>query len=53
MVKFKKDRHVKELFEKLWRMTNNIDALRDIYIEEENFCVDATSKDELEGYMRG
>jgi len=29
----------------LWRVTNNI--------EGENFCVDATSKDELEGYTRG
>ena len=78
-MKFKKDRPVKELFEKLlifkeffkllvvvdmqnylenpymllWRVTNNIDAMRDIYAESEHFCVDATSKDELEGYMRG
>jgi len=37
----------------LWRVTNNIDALRDIYFEGENFCVDATSKGELEGYTRG
>ena len=37
----------------LWRVTNNIDALRDIYIDGENFCVDATSKSELEGYTRG
>ena len=29
----------------LWRVTNNIDG--------ENFCVDATSKSELEGYTRG
>ena len=36
----------------IWRVTNNIDALRDIYIDGENFCVDATSKDELEGYTR-
>ena len=79
VIKFKKDRPVKELFTKLlefreffkllvvvdmqnylenpymllWRVTNNIDALRDIYIDGENFCVDATSKDELEGYTRG
>ena len=37
----------------LWRVTNNIDAMRDIYAESEHFCVDATSKDELEGYTRG
>ena len=79
MIKFEKDRPVKELFSKLlefkeffklvvvvdmqnylenpymllWRVTNNIDALRDIYIDGENFCVDATSKSELEGYTRG
>ena len=71
VVKFEKDRPVKELFSKLlefreffkllvvvdmqnylenpymllWRVTNNIDG--------ENFCVDATSKSELEGYTRG
>ena len=71
MIKFEKDRPVKELFSKLlefkdffklvvvvdmqnylenpymllWRVRNNIDG--------ENFCVDATSKDELEGYTRG
>ena len=27
--------------------------LRDIYIDGEIFCVDASSKDELEGYTRG
>ena len=79
VIKFEKDRPVKELFSKLlefreffkllvvvdmqnylenpymllWRVTNNIDALRDIYIDGENFCVDATSKSELEGYTRG
>ena len=37
----------------LWRVTNNIDAMRDIYAESEHFCVDATSKDELDGYTRG
>ena len=37
----------------LWRVTNNIDAMHDIYAEGEHFCVDATGKDELEGYTRG
>ena len=37
----------------LWRVTNNIDALRDIYAEGEVFCVEATSQDVLEGYTRG
>ncbi len=71
MIKFGKNRPVKELFSKilefkeffkllvvvdmqnylenpymlLWRVRNNIDA--------ENFCMDATSKSELEGYTRG
>ena len=53
VVKFKRDCPVKELFAKLWRVTNNIDALRDIYAKGEHFCVDATSKDELEGYTCG
>ena len=36
-----------------WRVINNIDALRDIYINGENLYVEATAKDELEGYTRG
>ncbi|MBE2983773.1 menaquinone biosynthesis decarboxylase [Campylobacter sp. RM9344] len=36
----------------LWRVVNNIDAMRDIYIKDGVFCVDATSKNELEGYTR-
>jgi len=45
--------HLENPYMLLWRVTNNIDALRDIFIDGENFCVDATSKDELEGYTRG
>ena len=45
--------YLKNPYMLLWRVTNNIDALRDIYAESEHFCVDATSKDELEGYTRG
>ena len=37
----------------LWRVTNNIDALRDIYVREGAVCIDATAKDEAEGYTRG
>ncbi|WP_298040301.1 hypothetical protein [uncultured Campylobacter sp.] len=37
-----------------WRVTNNIDAMRDIYVAGgENLYVEATAKDELEGYIRG
>ena len=45
--------HLENPYMLLWRVTNNIDALRDIFIDGENFCVDATSKDEREGYTRG
>lgn len=36
----------------LWRVVNNIDALRDIYINGEQICIDATSKDARDGYTR-
>ncbi|CAD7288894.1 3-octaprenyl-4-hydroxybenzoate carboxy-lyase [Campylobacter majalis] len=36
----------------IWRVTNNIDALRDVYIKSERFCVDASIKDERDGYTR-
>ena len=50
---FKKQSKTAYLRAEIWHVTNNIDALRDIYIDGENFCVDATSKSELEGYTRG
>ena len=36
----------------IWRVVNNIDALRDIFIEDEFIGIDATSKNELDGYTR-
>ncbi|EAJ1911611.1 menaquinone biosynthesis decarboxylase [Campylobacter jejuni] len=36
----------------LWRVVNNIDAKRDIFIKEERFGVDASAKGEAEGYLR-
>ncbi|MCH5335934.1 MAG: menaquinone biosynthesis decarboxylase [Campylobacter sp.] len=36
----------------VWRVVNNIDALRDIFIEEEVVGVDASAKGELEDYPR-
>ncbi len=36
----------------LWRVVNNIDALRDIFIENEFIGIDATMKTELDGYRR-
>lgn len=36
----------------VWRITNNIDAKRDIVILEDLVCVDATDKGVCDGYMR-
>jgi len=36
----------------LWRVVNNIDALRDIFIEDEFIGIDATMKTTLDGYTR-
>lgn len=36
----------------IWRIVNNIDAKRDIFIEENQICLDATAKHEWEGYER-
>ncbi|ECL6402227.1 menaquinone biosynthesis decarboxylase [Campylobacter jejuni] len=36
----------------IWRVVNNIDAKRDIFIKEERLGVDASAKGEAEGYLR-
>ncbi|WP_060825767.1 menaquinone biosynthesis decarboxylase [Sulfurospirillum cavolei] len=36
----------------IWRTVNNIDALRDIFIENELIGIDATTKTELDDYTR-
>jgi len=36
----------------LWRIANNIDALRDIYIDGEFVMIDATAKDARDGYKK-
>jgi len=36
----------------LWRTVNNIDTLRDIYIDSEFVVVDATAKNELDDYKK-
>nr|EAJ8796552.1 menaquinone biosynthesis decarboxylase [Campylobacter coli] len=36
----------------VWRVVNNIDAKRDIFIKEERLGVDASAKGEAEGYVR-
>ncbi len=76
VIKFKKEKSAKEIFEKIkkfkenlrivvfintdeidnpymlvWRVTNNIDALRDIWIDE-IVGIDGSNKNELDGFMR-
>jgi len=36
----------------VWRVVNNIDALRDVYLEKEYIGIDATNKSEIDGYTR-
>ncbi|EGK8251577.1 menaquinone biosynthesis decarboxylase [Campylobacter jejuni] len=36
----------------VWRVVNNIDAKRDIFIKEERLGMDASAKGEVEGYLR-
>lgn len=36
----------------IWRIVNNIDAKRDIFLEEEYIGIDATSKSKIDGYER-
>ncbi len=36
----------------VWRVVNNIDAKRDIFIKKERLGVDASAKGETEGYLR-
>ncbi|MDR1285159.1 MAG: menaquinone biosynthesis decarboxylase [Campylobacteraceae bacterium] len=43
---------IKNLYMLIWKVVNNIDAKRDIFIEDEFFGIDATKKGELEGYNR-
>ncbi len=36
----------------VWRVVNNIDALRDVYLEKEYIGIDATNKSDIDGYTR-
>ncbi|OCR92829.1 menaquinone biosynthesis decarboxylase [Campylobacter fetus] len=44
---------LENLYMLVWRITNNIDAKRDIFVRNELVCIDATSKFEFDGYTRG
>jgi 4-hydroxy-3-polyprenylbenzoate decarboxylase len=43
---------IDNLYMLIWKVTNNIDAKRDLFIEDEFFGIDATKKGALEGYNR-
>jgi len=36
----------------LWRIVNNMDASRDVILEKEFICIDATNKGDIEGFPR-
>jgi 4-hydroxy-3-polyprenylbenzoate decarboxylase len=36
----------------VWRVVNNIDAQRDIFIDNQTICVDATNKNKLDNFLR-
>lgn len=46
------ENHLANPYMLLWRVVNNIDAKRDLYIHEEVLGIDATPKDEKDGYKR-
>lgn len=43
---------INNLYISIWRIVNNIDANRDIFINEKQICIDATTKFAWEGYDR-
>ena len=44
--------NTKNHYMNVWRVTNNIDAQRDIFISGEQIGIDATAKNALDGYHR-
>lgn len=36
----------------IWRLTNNIDARRDVYLDDEFFGIDGTNKNDFDGFER-
>ncbi len=43
---------VKNPYMLVWRVANNIDSNRDLYIEENTICLDATNKNALDNFKR-
>lgn len=50
MIFVDKDVNINNPYMLVWKITNNIDAKRDIFIKDNLVCVDATSKDKIDGY---
>lgn len=46
------DARLDNLYMMVWRITNSIDAQRDIYIDGEQLCIDATRKGASDGYTK-
>ena len=46
------DARLENHYMNVWRVTNNIDAQRDIFISGEQIGIDATAKNALDGYER-
>lgn len=52
LIFFDEKANIQNLYMSVWRVTNNIDALRDVFINSEQICIDATSKGEMDNYER-
>lgn len=52
LIFFDENANIQNLYMSVWRVTNNIDALRDIFIDGEQICIDATSKSKIDNYER-
>lgn len=44
--------NINNAYMSIWRIVNNIDANRDIFINENQICIDATEKNSTDGYTR-
>ena len=47
-----KNNNITNSYMLLWRVVNNIDSQRDIYIHNQTVCVDATNKNNLDNFKR-
>ncbi len=47
-----KGNYLDNIYMLIWRIVNNIDAKRDIYLEDEFFIIDATNKTQIDGFKR-